>query len=53
MAHALSVKKVNMAISVIRRVRHNAQTGHVIRMGNVYPVQMEDTVYNVNYFVRP
>lgn len=53
MAHALSAKKVNMALYVTRRVRPNAQTGHAIRMGNVYPVEMEDMVYNVNYFVRP
>lgn len=39
MAHDLSMKKVNMALSVTRRVRRNAQTGHVIRMENVYPVR--------------
>lgn len=31
----------------------HAQTGHVTGMENVYPVEMEDMVYNVNYFVRP
>lgn len=53
MAHALNARKVNTALSVTRRVLRNAQTGHVTGMENVYPVEMEDMVYNVNYFVRP
>lgn len=53
MAHALNARKVNTAHSVTRRVLRNAQTGHVTGMENVYPVEMEDMVYNVNYFVRP
>lgn len=53
MAHALNARKVNTALSVTRRVLRNAQTGHVTGMENVYLVEMEDMVYNVNYFVRP